>query len=443
MPFQSKIRAEISVPVSLQIDEQLGSFDVVWIVSSPPVSFEPCVKSIQAFFKHLRYPGFSYGSAFKINNSAQTLKPIGAMAMRVLSVSHDSLPDIRVEKTAFTARKNGHATFFAGPRIRSFAMELQAFEKTYTLPFSRKANLKIPPYWNWLRKSLQNAIEECKPDVIHAHNIIAGRLASEFNIPFVYDDHEYWSVSMKAMKKTKIHHVLSLRYKQWLMERWEKRVLDKASAVITTADTVTEEFRRLNSRVFSVPNFPSSRETKEMQIGFPETSQLSSVYVGSDCTQPKPSPERDSTGLVDLYIRNDVGNLTVIGDNRLQTQPHVNSVGFLPHQKMMNELTRHHIGLLPWKKHWLHQYKHPNKPYQYAHAGLLTFSASDMVNVVASLKEYVKTFEDYESLLKLLAEHKERVDELNQLKPKIRKYALDNLTWEKNEAKILEAYARS
>jgi len=365
------------------------------------------------------------------------------MMMRILSVSHDSLPDIRVEKTAYTARKNGHATFFAGPQIRSFAMGLHTFEKTYVLPFSRKANLKIPPYWNCLKKSLQNAIEECKPDVIHAHNIIAAKLASEFPIPFVYDDHEYWSVSMKAMKKTKMHHILSLKYKQWLMDRWEKQALDKASAVITTADTVTEEFKKHNSRVFSVPNLPSLREIRDMEIGPPETDQLSSVYVGSDCTQPKPSPERDSTGLIDLFIRNNVGNLTVIGDNRLQARPHINSVGFLPHQEMMNELTRHHIGLLPWKKHWLHQFKHPNKPYQYAHAGLLTFCVSDLVNVIACLKEYVKTFEDYESLLKLLTEYRERVDEVNELKPKIRKYAFDNLTWEKNEAKILEAYARS
>jgi hypothetical protein len=248
---------------------------------------------------------------------------------------------------------------------------------------------------------------------------------------------------MKAMKKTKMHHVLSLKYKQWLMTRWEEQVLDKASAVITTAHTVTKEFKKRNSRVFSVPNFPSLSEIGEMEMGSPETNQLSSVYVGSDCTQPKPSPERDSTGLIDLFMCNDVGNLTVIGDNRLQARPHVNSVGFLPHQKMMNELTRHHIGLLPWKKHWLHKYKHPNKPYQYAHAGLLTFCASDLVNVTASLKEYVKTFEDYESLLKLLAEYKDRVDEINELKPKIRKYALDNLAWEKNEARILEAYARS
>jgi glycosyltransferase involved in cell wall biosynthesis len=286
-------------------------------------------------------------------------------------------------------------------------------------------------------------ITECKPDLIHAHNVIAGKLASEFDIPFVYDDHEYWSVSMRAMKRTKTHHILSLRYKRWLVDRWEKQALDEASAVITTADTVTEEFRRRNSNVYSVPNFPSLTEIKAIKTDTPETNQLSSVYVGSDCTQSHPSPERNATGLVDLFIRNDVGNLTIIGDNRLQTQPHLDSVGFLPHQEMMNELARHHIGLLPWKKHWLHKYKHPNKPYQYAHAGLLTFAASDMVNVVASLKEYVRTFEDYDDLLKLLTEYKDHVDEVNKLKPKVKKYALDNLIWEKNEAKILEAYAKS
>jgi len=247
---------------------------------------------------------------------------------------------------------------------------------------------------------------------------------------------------MKAMKRTKTYHILSLKYKRWLIDRWEEQALAKASAVITTAETVTKEFRKQNGHVFSVPNFPSLAEVKAIKEE-PAIDHLSSVYIGSDCTQLQPSPERDSTGLVDLFIRNDLGNLTIIGDNRLQTQSHIESVGFIPHQEMMNELTRHHIGLLPWKKHWLHRYKHPNKPYQYTHAGLLTFAASDMVNVIAYLKEYVKTFEDYDDLLKLLTEYRERVDEMNNLKPKKKKFALDNLTWEKNEERILEAYARS
>lgn len=122
--------------------------------------------------------------------------------MKILSISSDPLPDSRVEKAAYTAKKKGHTIFFAGPQIRNFAFPLKTFEKTYSTPFKRVANLRLPPYWNQLTKSLEKVISDCKPDLIHAHNIIAGKLACELDTPFVYDDHEYWPISSIAKKKT-------------------------------------------------------------------------------------------------------------------------------------------------------------------------------------------------------------------------------------------------
>jgi len=360
--------------------------------------------------------------------------------MRVLTLSHDPLPDMRVEKAAYTAKKNGHVIFFAGPQVHSFAFPLRVFEKTYSVPFQRKANLKIPPYWNRLKKSLTEVISDCKPDLIHAHNVVAGKLACELNISFIYDDHEYWSISLKVQEKTKVYHILSRPYKQWLISRWENEILQKASAVITTAETVAKEFRKHNSHVYMVPNFPSLIESKTIKIDRAETRHLSSVYVGKDCTQSQ--PYRNVTGLTELFTQNEIGTLTIIGDNKLATKQPIISLGFLPHQEMMKELTKHHIGLLPWKKHWLHKYKDPNKPYEYAHAGLLTLSTSDMTNVSNNLKEFVKTFEDYKELLELLTYYTGNLEEMFKMKTKIRKYALKNLIWEKNEPRILEAYSK-
>jgi hypothetical protein len=134
--------------------------------------------------------------------------------------------------------------------------------------------------------------------------------------------------------------------------------------------------------------------------------------------------------------------LTIIGDNELPTKPPIISLGFVNHQDMMRELGKHHIGLLPWKKHWLHKYKDPNKPYEYAHAGLLTLSTSDMINVLNNLKEFVETFEDYKDLLERLIYHGDNIEAMCEMKTNIRKFALKNLIWEKNEAEILKAYSR-
>jgi len=167
------------------------------------------------------------------------------------------------------------------------------------------------------------------------------------------------------------------------------------------------------------------------------------VYIGNDLSQPHPQSYRNVTGLIEIFKQNNVDTLTIIGDNKLSARQPIISLGFLPHQEMMNELTKHHIGLLPWKKHWLHEYKDPNKPYGYAHAGLLILSISDMTNVLNNIKDkqIIRTFNDYGDLLELLTYYKENLEELIRMKQKIRNYAHKNLIWEKNEPKILEAYS--
>ena len=359
--------------------------------------------------------------------------------MNILSLSHNSLPDSRVEKAAYTAKRNGHTVFFAGPSVRGSALPFGVFQETYLVPFKPKANLKIPPFWNRLKNTLKKVISDCKADLIHAHNYIAGKLACELNLPFIYDDHEYWSVSLNSRQKTKSHDLLIHPYQQWLATRWEKQILEEAAAVITTCQTVAERHKTYNDYVFVVPNFPSLMQTAPIRIGV-ENTPLRSVYVGKDITGAR--PYRNVEGLPEIFIQNEMGTLTVIGDNKLSTRSPLISLGFLPHQEMMKELAKHHIGLLPWKKHWLHKYKDPNKPYEYAHAGLLTLSISDMQSVLKNMPACVKTFEDYKELLELLIYYADNVEQILRIKAKIRQFALKHLLWEKNESKILEAYSK-
>jgi hypothetical protein len=107
---------------------------------------------------------------------------------------------------------------------------------------------------------------------------------------------------------------------------------------------------------------------------------------------------------------------------------------------MMQSLTANHIGLLPWKKHWVHNYANPNKPYEYAHAGLLNVLISDAVPVIDTLGKYVRTFDDYDELGDILASYHDDVGEIIQMRGSIRQFALENLVWEKNEQAILESY---
>jgi hypothetical protein len=50
-------------------------------------------------------------------------------------------------------------------------------------------------------KKIKSVIMEIRPDIIHVHNILPAKIASEFYIPFVFDDHEYLSNHSRLFTK--------------------------------------------------------------------------------------------------------------------------------------------------------------------------------------------------------------------------------------------------
>lgn len=362
--------------------------------------------------------------------------------MRVLHLSHNGLPDTRVERSALTGKRNGYVTAFAGPFINDFNI-LNSFDKDFKIPFNRYANIKIPYYWGILKKSFSKVLKEFKPDIIHAHNIVAGKVANEYEIPFIYDDHEYWS---KQAELRLGFWRPQRRFIKWLYLRWEKEILTKAP-VITVSETIAEEHRKINSHVYVTPNFPSRVETEAIRLNI-RGEPLSSIYTGladfSNAEKGIVIPHRNVKGVTDIFNRGHVGNLTVIGDPKLSSSQNVFSLGVMSHQKLMTELAKHHIGLMAWKKHSYHKYCNPNKPYDYAHAGLLTVLGSDLPIVKSNLKEYSITFNDFGGLEELLIYYADNVEEINKIRDEIRAFALKNLLWEKRcDTQILKAYSKT
>jgi len=366
--------------------------------------------------------------------------------MKILHLSNNGLPDTRVERSAQTGKKEGHNIGFAGPFIKGLNLPVNAFDKFYKIPFNKFANVRIPFYWGALKRKLSQILSEYRPDFVHAHNVVAAKLISEFPVPFIYDDQEYWSKHSKFRDRDCMQKPQKMLINR-LWAHWGKEVLGKAFATITVSETITEEHKRSCNHVYTAPNLPTLIETKSLRLVSRRNDKLSSVYVGgtdfSFCLTGACVPRRDVDGVLRLFGHNNVGTLTVIGDPNLPSFRNVHSLGFVPHQKMMNELTKHHVGLLPWKKHWFHKYCNPNKPYEYAHAGLLVLSVSDLPCVMHRLGEYCVTFNDLHELRELLLHYADRLDEIRELRPRIRKFALENLTWEKEcEPEILKAYSK-
>ena len=385
--------------------------------------------------------------------------------MRILHISHESLPDWRIEKSAITSAKLSNEVFFAGRVSNSYTR--RTFSKVYKISWGAKARFGLPFYWQAVKKQLEAVLKETRPDVVHAHNIFSAKMVSEFGIPFVYDDHEFWSrLSMllreMGLKKEsikdesykspsmrnvgnqliRIRRIVINNYAIKLWTKWEREIVS-SHPTITVSDQIAEQLRTNYhaKNVFVVPNFPMYSEVKDFEKPH-FIDSLSSVYAGVEARGDITPAHRKMDGFISTFLENDIGNLTIIGWNDKSTSDRVRYTGFLSRQDMFREMFNHSIGLIPFKRHWSHIYISPNKAYEYAHAGLVVLISSGFEPVKQILKEHCITFDDYEDMAKKLIYFKENLDELYNRRLKIFDYSRENLIWEKNETFIAEAYKR-
>ena len=385
--------------------------------------------------------------------------------MRILHISHESLPDWRIEKSAITSAKLSNEVFFAGRVSNSYTR--RTFSKVYKISWGAKARFGLPFYWQAVKKQLEAVLKETRPDVVHAHNIFSAKMVSEFGIPFVYDDHEFWSrLSMllreMGLKKEsikdesykspsmrnvgnqliRIRRIVINNYAIKLWTKWEREIVS-SHPTITVSDQIAEQLRTNYhaKNVFVVPNFPMYSEVKDFEKPH-FIDSLSSVYAGVEARGDITPAHRKMDGFISTFLENDIGNLTIIGWNDKSTSDRVRYTGFLSRQDMFREMFNHSIGLIPFKRHWSHVYISPNKAYEYAHAGLVVLISSGFEPVKQILKEHCITFDDYEDMAKKLIYFKENLDELYNRRLKIFDYSRENLIWEKNETFIAEAYKR-
>jgi glycosyltransferase involved in cell wall biosynthesis len=383
--------------------------------------------------------------------------------MRVLHVSHESLPDWRIEKSAITAANMNNEVFFVGRVSNSYTRK--TFSKIYKISWGAKARLGLPFYWHSVKKQLERVLKETRPDVVHAHNIFSAKMVSEFEIPFVYDDHEFWSrlsmllremVLMRGTIENESHKSASLKnmgiqlmrirrivinnYAIKLWTNWEKEIVS-SHPTITVSEQIAEQLRTIYhaKEVFVVPNFPMYSEVKDFEKPH-FIDSLSSVYAGVEARGDITPAHRKIDGFISTFLEKDIGNLVIIGWNDKSTSNKVKYSGFLSRQAMFREMFNHSIGLIPWKRHWTHDFLSPNKAYEYAHAGLAVACTSSLNVIKQILKEHCITFDDYEGMATKLMYFKENLDELYKRRLQIFNYARENLIWEKNEKFISEAY---
>jgi hypothetical protein len=387
--------------------------------------------------------------------------------LRILHLSDYDLPDWRIEKSAISAINRSYQVFFAGlPSLTSNSV----FSKVYEINWTPRARRAFPYYWYCVKKQLKRIIHEVRPDVVHAHNIFSAKMVSEFDIPFVYDDHEYWpsyvrrqiesyNLSLARSNKNnddlrRIIHKIMLRLLNYRFLRlglkWETQLVS-STPTLTVSESIATELRRLGdtTKVFITPNFPMKNEIKDIQT--PKFhKELTSVYAGIEPKNNNKIAHRNMEGFVDIFNRyNDVGSLTMIGIEEPSYNTSSSSKakfsrvtyrGYLPRHIMYQEMENNSVGLIPFRKHWSHKYISPNKAYEYAHAGLVVLCTSSLIPIKNILKDYCLTFEDYDDMISQLRYCKDNIEKIYEKRIRVYQFAKENLIWENYEQNIFDAY---
>ena len=376
--------------------------------------------------------------------------------MIILHISDDGLPDWRVEKSALTGRKNGHKVHFAGRLSKILSSEI--FLNVYPIQWSAGALIGLPYYYHAVKKQIKKVVSLVKPDVIHSHNIGSSKICHDLGLPFVFDNHEYFTVLSKVnaenirinknskqfpkirngFRSAKLKFITRESIVKWT--KWEKELVSSVPTIAVSEAIANALKRDGNSKgIFVVPNLPLRVETADM-VSISPHSELSSVYAGGDMLGSQVT-NRDISGLTEVFNRNNIGSLTIIG-----WEPHldgkIKATGFLPRQKMYYEMYQNSIGLIPWKKHWSHKFLSPNKAFEYAHAGLYVMLTADLISLKEMLKNNCTTFEDYADMVDKICYFKYNMDELYKKRVKTLEHARTDLIWEKYEKNILQAYSQ-
>lgn len=205
------------------------------------------------------------------------------------------------------------------------------------------------------------------------------------------------------------------------------------------SEPIAKDYRRqLNAKAYLVPNYPILSEVEAMGSLIYRT-QVDCIYSGGDGNDKVMYPQRQMDGLFELFDNDKRFPLTIAGWSD-SSFSNLRFLGSLSRPEMFAEMSRHTVGLLPWKKHWAHYYTNPNKPYEYAHAGLAVACTSSIHPVIESLEDCCVKFDDYPDLVNKLCYLQQHPEELHKLRKRTQELARQKLTWEKHENQIISAY---
>ncbi len=326
--------------------------------------------------------------------------------MKILHASHKGLPDQRIERAAYVARKHGHQIIFLGMGNKD-QPDLDVFDRIVMLPSinNRQAVTDKGARRRWAR-----AVEEISPDIVHANDIIAAEFTRALDVTMVYDDHEYWSAQRIVYQNWPAWKRLAIRPFLKAIPRWEREIVSH-HVTITVSQAIAQEHRRYGKYVFVLQNFCLLDEVKDLPVN-PQRSGI--AYVGDDFRRKKFSPHRDMTGLREHVEFDDFSGL--------------------PRRELYLRLTEYKYGLLPFRTNPYTRYSNSAKTFDYLNCGLVVLMSRGLYDAHGGLP-YTVPFDSYDQIGEIVEGYDAPPPE------EIMRYAHENFVWEAQERTLFEAYS--
>ncbi|MCD6300928.1 MAG: glycosyltransferase [Staphylothermus sp.] len=369
--------------------------------------------------------------------------------MRVLIVSEDGLPDIRVEKMINTLSKIVNEIYFVGDFRGWSGIGLSVKPKIYSVKWDRKVNLLLPPYFQWAFRKVKKVLESIRPDIVIACNLVAGYMIDKLGYPMIFDYHEVWSLQLKYISPPTLPRKLTYKRRVRLYPKLEELLLSKYP-VITISNNARqyfiEKYGISESKIFVVKNYPSILEINNIEFNELDCKNIVFAYMGKDLVFFDGQTYRDlrpTLSVLDkLWIEMKNFKVYLVGSKKSIRQ-YIEAFGRKKHIYIYNVFTKTHFGILSYKPSPVHYLVNPNKAYMYSHSGSIPVITDTMKEIVSEIGRYsfiVSSINFEESLYSTYKSILESdYEETNKMRRRIFEYARQNLIWEKQEKTIFSA----
>jgi glycosyltransferase involved in cell wall biosynthesis len=366
--------------------------------------------------------------------------------MKILHFSDCGLPDIRVERAALAATEKGWEVVFAGGRPVTNQI-FDVFKQTHYRHWKPIEKTGFPRSLRDLRNWLTYLIRKEEPDLVHAHDLFAAKVALDVGYPFVFDDHEIWGPRITrqgslVLKRQRTHfRRLATWYAILNWRKWEPQIL-RSAPCITVSEEIAQLYRDIQPHSFAIPNVPSSREIDMIPSNRNIDDEFRIAYISR---HEQPLGQRRDTEALRVWLENRFNaKLVFVGPQVIETEE-VENHGFVSHQEMLRIITDCDIALMGQKTS-LPVHSFQNRFPLFLHAGLKTIVPNNKITARKFCEQH-KVGWSWDSAQKLkatiqdlLREYVANVTEWNKEKSRVRNVAGKFLLWKYFEKQLEQVY---